>query len=113
MPNTKCETCSTWHGGFHLCLGRKVDVVAEQYEALHGRINKLHVSGGKAAGAKERWARHWEENRERDQKILEMYNSGSSLQTVGDHFGLHKPTVKSIVIRLGGTMRPRNQGRPR
>lgn len=106
----KCETCATTHGGFHLCLGRRVNVQAEQYEAIH-RNTVEDVSNAKARGAKARWAIHWDANRERDEKIHRMYMvDRRSLQEVGDTFGLSKPTIKSIVLRLGGTMRPRNQG---
>lgn len=110
MIKFKCDVCSTDHGGFHLCLGRKVNVKAEQYEAARTQpVPKMSQVSGKAAGAAARWAIHWDLHAERDQKILRMYmEDGLSLQAVGDTFGLSKPTVKSIVLRLGGEMRPRN-----
>lgn len=103
----KCDVCSTEHGGFHLCLGRKVNVQAEQYKALHS-APMATVSELKARGAAARWALHWAENAERDRKILKMYEDGSSLAAVGGAFNLSKPTIKSIVLRLGGSIRSRN-----
>src|SRR5689334_10110190 len=94
----KCTVCSTEHGGFHLCLGRKVNVRAEQYEALHSSSRRTG-SEAKAYAAGERWARYWAQNEERDQAILKMYTNGASLVAVGAHYGLSKTAVRGIVLR--------------
>lgn len=109
MSKSKCETCSTIHGGFHLCLGKKLNVVEEQYKALRFSPDNKSISEHRSDAAMSRWKIHWALNEERDKGILKMYEEGHSLQTVGAEYGLAKPTVKSIVERMGGTMRPRNQ----
>jgi hypothetical protein len=44
-----------------------------------------------------------------EQKILEMYNSGLSLNTIGKNFGISKTKVSSILISNGVQKRSRSE----
>ena len=46
-----------------------------------------------------------------DQKVAEAYASGAKVADLSDEFGISAGTVRAIVLRTGGTLRP--IGRPR
>jgi hypothetical protein len=113
MRKIKCETCSTYHQGFHLCLGRKPEeiktdggtVLREKKPKNTFVRTQTQLSAFEQSKAK-RWARYHEVNRERDEKILNQYNEGASLYELAMEFGVGYNTVRSIILRLGGKMRP-------
>lgn len=104
----KCDVCSHWHGGFHLCVGPDAPKELRKGATVYSEP----VVRDRASEARARWEREWEINRERDQKILKMYMEDmKGLQTCATAYGINKQTVKSIVLRLGGEIRPANVGR--
>lgn len=111
MKKIKCDVCEHWTGGFHLCIGPNASKEFKVSDRIYGPARIPTQAELKARGAMGRWEAHWEENKERDPAILEMYEEGYSLAQVGKKFNVNKMGVKSIVIRLGGTIRPRNAPR--
>lgn len=106
MIKHKCGECKQWHGGFHLCPGPDAPSELRKGSTVY-KTDPTYASQSKADAARERWARHWDVFKERDLKILEMYNDGMSLRGVAKHYDLRFTTVKSIVQRLGGHIRTR------
>lgn len=110
-----CNDCKMKYQGFHLCIGPNAPKELRVRDAVWRPTERdmNQASNNKKAAAQERWRIHWDQNAERDNNIKQMYEYGHSLQVVADSYEVSKMTVKSIVLRLGGSMRPRNQGRPR
>lgn len=46
-----------------------------------------------------------------DKQIVKAYNRGDTVASIADKYGISAGTVRSVVVRLGGTLRP--VGRPK
>lgn len=101
----KCDVCSHWHGGFHLCVGAGAPVELKTGDRVY--TTTPVPTGDKGAGPRARWAAVHQETLERDLNILQQYKSGLSFQQVGDNFDLTKTAIRAIVIRMGGRPRTR------
>lgn len=101
MKKIKCDVCSHWHGGFHLCIGPNADAALKKSDITYGP--KQSKSEAAATG----WEARHQLTEERDEAILKMYEDGYSLAQTGERFKLKHPTIKAIVERMGGTIRSR------
>lgn len=100
--------CTHYHGGFHLCVGSDAPKELKKSDTIYGPYSQER----RAHAALGRWGTEWERNKVRDKKIHDAYmDDGWSLKTCAQAFKVDRMTVKSIVERLGGEIRPRNVGR--
>lgn len=109
MRKFKCGDCLAWNGGFHLCIGRP-----EFREGEQGGMPLIASSENrpKPQTQEERWTKQWASTQQRDLKILELYMEDEmKLSDVGDRMGLSKTTVRRIVMRMGGVIRPKGTQR--
>lgn len=104
-----CPRCG-WKYGFHIC----VDLSKPCKDEGHIRPTRVMTDEHKAAigdAQRERWARYYEENARRDERIIDMYNQGgTSMVSIAKELGLAKSTVNKVLNRAARdglvTLRP-------
>lgn len=94
MRKFKCEVCSHWHGGFHLCVGPDAPEALKKGDTIY-YPNREVMS--KADAARIRWADHRENNRARDEKLAKAYEDGMSIREVSKTFDIGIYTVRAAI----------------
>lgn len=103
MRDDPCEKCGWKFLGFHVCVDKSIPLdpkIAKKY-GLGRKTGPLSFAQEEALAAARnaRWERHYAENAERNQKIVDRYKEQVGYRELAAEFGLSYQTVSSIIHR--------------
>lgn len=110
---TRCGRCDAEFGNvFHICLDKNdpsFKVVHPVKKSKDGSFG--HTEAGRQAiseAAQARWAKHREDNRERDEAIIDYYKSGRTLKEVRKKFRIGQDQASKLLHGAGVMRSNRN-----
>lgn len=98
-----CERCGWRYAGFHVCFDASKQIPEEGGTKPKKRQRREHITEAQRLaleeGSSERWARHREENRRRDEEIIKKYKQGNGLRSLSREYGIAYQTAMGIIRR--------------
>ena len=104
---TPCDRCGWRYEGFHVCFDASKPcpgegVIDSHAKKVKKKLTTGHTSEGRSSISRsvtERWDQYREENRARDEEMIELYRSGMSTKDVGLKFDISHQTVLKVLKR--------------
>lgn len=97
--DTPCKCGWKFHG-FHICVDLTGDEPKPRIQSRKKLARSQSHLDALNSGRADRWARHYEENRERDEKIIERYAAGGiGTSKIAQEFGMARSSVLKVLKR--------------